>query len=425
MMRENDKIEFKETLNDKLEKEVVAFLNSNYGGSVYIGIKDNGEIKGVEDSDKTMLEIENRIRDRISPSSLGLYEIIELEENGKKYIQIAISSGDKKPYYVKSKGMCPEGCYIRVGTASEKMNEDMIYALFEKRKKVTITTLSSPKQDLTFKELEIYYRNAGYDVGHNFFKQLNFYNANNEFNYLAYLFADNNDVSIQIAKYEDDTIYELKERVQVGRQSLLRIADEVLNKFKKENTIYTKITNSKREEVKKFDDIALREIIVNALVHNDYSKGAYPSFEIFKNHIEISSFGGLPQNLTEEDFFEGFSLPVNPELIRIFHDIGFVERLGTGIRRVLRVYPKEIFKFSPNFIRVNIPFNKGLNNSKELSLEEKILRCIEVNQKITRKELSEIIGVSESTIYREINKLQKEKRIERIGSNKDGYWKVK
>ena len=424
-MKENDKIEFKEELNDKLEKEIVAFLNSNCGGSVYIGVKDNGEIKGVEDIDKTMLEIQNRIRDRIAPSSLGLYEIIELRENNKKYIQIAVSSGDKKPYYLKSKGMCPEGCYIRVGTASEKMNEDMIYTLFEKRKKVTLITLVSPKQDLTFKELEIYYKNAGYDVGKNFLKQLSFYNQNNEFNYLAYLFSDNNDVSIQIAKYKDDTIYDLEERIQVGKQSLLRVADEVLNKFKKENTIYTRITDSKREEVKKFDEIALREIIVNALVHNDYSKGAYPSFEIFENHIEVSSFGGLPQNLTEEDFFEGFSLPVNPELIRIFHDIGFVERLGTGIRRVLRVYPKEIFKFSPNFIRVSIPFNKGLFGKENSSLKDKILNILNENPKINRKQLGEILDVSESTIYREINKLQKERKIERIGSNKDGYWKVK
>lgn len=142
-------------------------MNSNFGGSIYVGVKDNGQVKGVSDIDKTMLQIENRIRDRIAPSSLGLYEIIEIDEDDKKYIQIAISSGDKKPYYIKSKGMCPEGCYVRIGTSCEKMNEDMIYSLYEKRRKVTIVNLVSPKQDLTFKELEIYYKNAGYDVGNN------------------------------------------------------------------------------------------------------------------------------------------------------------------------------------------------------------------------------------------------------------------
>ena len=75
---------------------------------------------------------------------------------------------------------------------------------------------------------------------------------------------------------------------------------------------------------------------------------------------EISSFGGLPEGFSREDFLNGYSLPVNPELIRVFRDLGLAERLGTGIRRVLKFYPKEIFRFSANFLRVNVPFERPI-----------------------------------------------------------------
>jgi len=176
---------------------------------------------------------------------LGLFELIYLEENDRKYIQVIVSSGNMKPYYIKQKGMCSEGCYIRVGTSAEKMNEDFIYNYFEKRKKLSLINRISPIQDLTFKELEIYYRNANYDVG-------------------------------------------------------------------------------------------------------------------------------------------------------------------------------------DNFLRVNIPFNNKMESEKEnCSIEDTIIILIQDDAKITRKRLSEILDVSESTVYRILNKLIKLNKLERVGSNKDGYWRIK
>ncbi len=128
-MIETERIEFKKILNDKLEKEVVGFLNTRHGGMIYIGV-DDGKVIGVNDIDKVELEIKDRIKQNISPSTIGLFEIITLEEDNKRYIQIIVSGGNQQPYYIKKFGMSSEGCYIRIGTSVEKMTDDLIMSLF-------------------------------------------------------------------------------------------------------------------------------------------------------------------------------------------------------------------------------------------------------------------------------------------------------
>lgn len=114
MFQENNRTEFKAILNDKMEKEVVAFLNNREGGVLYIGIDDNGTPIGVTDSDATQLMIANRIKNNILPSTLGLFDIVSDMVDNVPVIKILISSGLEKPYYIKKQGMSPNGCYIRM-----------------------------------------------------------------------------------------------------------------------------------------------------------------------------------------------------------------------------------------------------------------------------------------------------------------------
>ncbi|MFR7878965.1 MAG: ATP-binding protein [Butyricimonas paravirosa] len=94
---------------------------------------------------------------------------------------------------------------------------------------------------------------------------------------------------------------------------------------------------------------------MNAIVHNDYTSEIPPKFEFFDDRIEITSFGSLPQGMTEKEFFEGYSVPRNKELMRVFRDLDLVEHLGSGIPRILRSYGKECFKFTENFLRMTFP----------------------------------------------------------------------
>lgn len=423
-MTETESVEYKAILNDQLEKEIVAFLNSNTGGEVNIGMNDKGIPVGIENIDLTERQIKDRIKNNISPNTIGLFEIV-ISRN-KDYIKIIVSSGSQKPYYIKKYGMCPEGCYIRIGPSAEKRNEERIFNLFQKREKRTLTNIESDNQNLTFNYLRSKYTEAWFDVGDNFECQLELYTKSKRFNRLAYLLSDQFASPIQYAKYSGDNVFDLAEQKTFVNQSLIKTTSELLSLFQSRNRTYTQITPTGREDKSKFNPIAIRELVVNAFVHNDYRGEGLPTFEEFSNRFEISSLGGLPQGFTKEDFFGGYSLPINPELIRVFRDLGYAERLGTGIRRVLKFYPKEIFFFSPSFLRVSVPFYRPKEERNEQTDNRfKILMLIKNNPSITRNELAKRRNVSSSTIYREISALVKEKKLIRQGSNKKGYWIIR
>ena len=118
--------------------------------------------------------------------------------------------------------------------------------------------------------------------------------------------------------------------------------------------------------------------IINAIVHNDFSREVPPKFELFSDRLEITSVGSIPAGFTQEEFFMGYSVPQNKELMRIFRDLDIVEQMGSGINRILKSYPHSIYHFSPNFIRVIMPFAEGFiesqsNTAQAMSIEAQVL----------------------------------------------------
>lgn len=431
---EDQRNEFKIKLSDNLEKEMIAFLNSD-GGNIYIGIDDKGHIKGLSgDIDLLQRTIKDRIKNNIRPSVMGLFDVVILESNSKKYIKIVVAKGYEKPYYLKGMGMSPESCFIRIGSSVESMTEETILNLFSKRVRNSLKNIKSPNKELDFKTLKIYYQENGYEINDNFLKKLDLYTENGEFNYIAYLLSDNNHISVQFAKYSGNDVYDLIENEDYGFTSLIKATDNILNKIKLENKTYTKLGEARRKEIKMYDYNAIRELVINALVHNDWTNGYSPKFEIFKDKLVISSNGGIQEGVSQEEFLKGFSNPRNPELMRIYRDLEFVEQLGTGIQRVLKVYNKNIFEFYPNHIRVTIPFNAN-SLSKELKeeyledislnkIQNSILKLIKTKPNITQDEIAQILGVTLKTIYRNFKVLLDNGYIKRSGSNKKGYWKI-
>lgn len=432
---EDKRNEFKIKLTDSLEKEVIAFLNTE-GGNIFIGIDDKGNINGVTGNiDLLQRTIKDRIKDNIMPSTLGLFDVVVNELNGRKYIQIIVAKGAERPYYLRGMGMTPDSCFIRVGSAVESMNGETILNLFSKRARNSLKNIKSPKQNLEFKTLKIYYQENGFDINDNFLKKLDFYDDNDDFNYIAYLLSDNNNISVQFAKYAGDDVYNLIENEDFGFCSLIKITDNILNKIMIENKTYTKIETPVRKEIKMYDYNAVKELITNALVHNDWCNGYSPKFEMFDNKLVISSNGGIQEGVSQEEFLEGFSNPRNPELMRIFRDLNFVEQLGTGIQRVLKTYDKSIFEFFPNYIRVTVPFNNNeFKDNNEVSenvpfksfnnLQKSIIKLIMDKPLITQDELARLLDVNKRTIIRNFKILIEGGYIERVGANKNGYWKV-
>ena len=425
--------EFKVKLTDKFEEEVISFLNTN-GGNIYIGVNDKGDIIGINGNiDLLQRTIKDRIKDNIMPSTLGLYDVIVLEKDNKKYIKVIIAKGSERPYYLKGMGMTPDSCFIRVGSSIQSMPNEMINNEFSKRTRNSLKNIVSPKQDLTFSQLKIYYEEKGFSINNNFLKQLDLYTDYGKYNYNAYLLADNNSISIRFGKYDGINSVNLIENEDFGNCCIIKATKNILNKLEIENKTFTKIEYPERKEIKMYDYIAVREAVVNAIVHNDWSNEYSPKFEIFSDRLVISSNGGIQDNTTKEEFLEGFSLPKNKELMKVFNDLDLVEQMGTGIIRILQSYNKDSFEFFPNFIRVTFPFNenKFKTNTKEIKnnnlteIQNSIIGLMLDSPTITQETLARLLDVNIRTIQRNIKTLIDVGLIERIGATKKGEWIVR
>lgn len=431
---EDARNEFKVKLTDKFEEEVISFLNTN-GGNIYIGVNDKGNIVGINGNiDLLQRVIKDRIKDNIMPSTLGLYDVVVIEENGIKYIKIIIARGSDDPYYIKGMGMTPDSCFIRVGSSIQSMPYDMINNRVNRRTRTSLRNIVSPKQNLTFSQLKIYYEEKGFNINNNFLKQLDLYTDDGKYNYNAYLLADNNSISIRFGKYDGTNTVNLIENEDFGNCSIVKATKNILNKLKIENRIFTKIEYPERREIKMYDFAAVREAIINAIVHNDWSNEYAPKFEMFSDKLVISSNGGIQPSTTKEEFLEGYSLPKNKELMKVFNDLDLVEQMGTGIIRILQSYDKNSFEFFPNFIRVTFPFNENKFKTRKIEknknnnlteIQNSIVGLILDSPTITQETLSRLLDVNIRTIQRNIKILVEMGLIERIGATKKGKWKVK
>jgi len=370
-MTESNRVEYKRELTESLEKEVVAFLNYHDGGVLYLGIDDHGQTIGVSQADTMQLAIKDRLKNNIQPSALGLFDVILERRDEKNIIKLIVASGSEKPYYLRKFGMSEKGCFIRVGSASEPMPVRMIEELFARRTRNSLTRIRSPRQDLSFEQLRIYYEEAGLALNDKFAANLELLTEEGAFNYAAYLLADQNGNSVQVAKYAGADRVDLLESKEYGRCCLVKTCKAVLDRLDGvENRNISKITPRERLDRPLWDKVALREAVINAIIHNDYSTELVPKFEVFSNRMEITSAASVHPGPEQQDFFAGYSMPRNKTLMRVFKDLGMVEYLGSGMPRILKVYPREAFSFAAHFIRAAFPMsNEALALEKEVAAD--------------------------------------------------------
>lgn len=454
LFHEDEKTELKRILNDAFEKEVDAFLNT-LGGQILIGIEDNGTVCGVENADQVALSIADRIRNNILPSAMGLFTVEIRQEEMRSYLVVTVAGGLERPYYLKKYGMTPNGCYTRIGTQASPMTQNMIDGFFSRRILNTLHNVVSPNQELTFTQLKIYYQEKGYDAaGSYFLKNLDLFTEDGKYNYAAYLMADHNGTSIKVARFRGTEKLDIVERNEFGRCCLIKSALNVLERLNVANTTVVRVGGkAQRKEIRLIDPAALREAVLNAIIHNDYINGAYPVFEIYDDRIEIISSGGLPIGLSEKEFFAGRSLPRNKELMRIFSDMDLCEQLGSGMKKILRIYPQSVFSVSEHFIDVRFDYaeeameilreqnqadnqkpnvsddriNDRINviiNGKITEIERNIMELISEQPNATTDMFCQKTGKTARTVSRALKSLQEKGYLKRIGSRKSGVWEI-
>lgn len=231
---------------------------------------------------------------------------------------------------------------------------EMIETLFSKRVNTSLRNIVAPRQNLTFEVLKSYYASEGFHINDSFLQNLELLTEDGKYNFNAYLFADSNGVSFRVTKYADKKGENLIQNEEYGYVSILRTVIRLLDRFVAENPTEARITYKRRIEWKWVEPVPLEEVIINALIHNDYSHSYTPIFKIYPDRFEIVSYGGLPLDLSKEEFFASVSKPRNKELTKVFRDLHFTEQ--NGITQILKYYGTNIFNIKPDLLTVTLPF---------------------------------------------------------------------
>lgn len=435
---ETETVELKEKLNDNFIKVVDSFLNT-INGVLYIGVKDDGEIIGISDTDKTLREIADIVTTQILPNPQELIEIGTKYIDGKTVIEVRVNKGNAL-YYIKKYGRSATGCYIRVGSTSRSMTEEQIDQTQMKyfNAKSNIVDCEAREQDLSFDYLKMLYKSKGLTLTEEaFIKNLKLKTKNGKFNIQAQLLADINDYSIKIVRFDGTTkASNMIVRNEYGYKCLIVAMKEAFDYCVDiVNETQTEFVNGIREDIKLFDADAFREAWYNACLHNDWIDGTPPAIYLFSDHLEIISTGGLPYNLTKADFFGGVSRPVNELLARIFIQLGLIEQTGHGVLLIVDKYGKEAFGFLDHFLRVSLPYSRLLKVDHKVDhkvdniillshTQHKVIELLRTKPDLTGKEISVELSLSIQAVKKNMQKLKELGYIRRVGSNKTGHWEV-
>lgn len=439
---ESETLELKEKYTDTLAKEIVSFLNSN-GGTIFIGIRDDGTIVGVAQIDETLRKISDIITNQIEPNPQDEITAQLKFEQDKTIIAINVNKGHKYIYCQKKYGFSSMGCTIRIGTTCKGMTPEQIGVRYEKKFIDTEYMLKkrSSVADLSFRELKIYYSEKNYHLDDKSFEaNLNLRNDLGEYNLLAELLSDRNNVPFIFVKFKGEDKACISETSDYGYGCILTTYEKIRTRLQSENIKLSDTTTRPRKDVYLFDFDCVNEAILNAIVHNDWTI-TEPQISMFSNRLEILSHGGLPSGMTEKEFFAGISRPRNATLMRIFLNMRLTEHTGHGIPTIVDKYGKECFDISSNYIRCTIPFNEkvlseikidNLNNSgvsKKISeingnygfsineTEKSVVKILINNSQATTSMIAEQIGVTRRTVQRAIASLRSKGIVEKVKSN--------
>lgn len=334
MQYENERIEYKVQMVDDVYKEVIAFANTE-GGMIYIGIDDNGNAVGIEDVDATYTRLTNGIRDAIAPD-ITMFVRYVLRDNNS--IQIEVGEGSYKPYYLKSKGMKPSGVYVRQGASSVQASSDQIRKMIKDSDGDTFEELRTVIQELSFQEAERTFRRYKTDFSEEKYIALGLRNLHDDqYTNLALILSDQCQHTTKIAVFGDDANTTFKDAKEFGGSIFKQLDDSYAYLMLCNRTAAT-FKGLERIEISDYPEDAVREALLNALVHRDYSYSGSIIINVNDYCMEFISIGGLLPGLSPEDIRSGISQPRNRILAEIFHRLRLIESYGTGIRKIYALY---------------------------------------------------------------------------------------
>ena len=403
-MRESKTIEFKREYTENLKYEVIAFANTD-GGTIYIGIEDDGTVIGIENIDKTMLSITNMIRDSIHPDVTLFADVNTVDIEEKTVIRIDILRGTERPYYIKGKGIRPEGIYVRHGASSVPASHAAIVKMIKETSSDNFEEAISIEQALSFSKADEAFRNHSINFDDNNKRTLGLIRHDGLYTNLALLLSDQCPHSIKAARFQGTDKAIFTDRVEISG-SVFQQMDEAYEYLQKNNRVSSEFKGLERVDHLDYPEEALRESLINAVVHREYAIPGPVLISIFDDRIEITALGGLTKELSLDDIMLGVSVLRNKKLGDIFYRLKLIEAYGTGIEKIMRSYDncseKPKIDISDNAFKITLPNQNYHKNTaspkKEIDYREQtIMDLFKEKETIARKDIQEALDVSQAT----------------------------
>ncbi len=445
LFRESETVELKEIVVDDIKKEIIAFANCN-GGKLYIGVRDDGTVIGLDNADRVSLQVSNMVRDAIKPDITMFLHYETIVENGKNIVAVDIQRGTDRPYYLAKKGMRPQGVYVRQGYSSVPATDMAIRHMIKETDGERFEAMRCLNQNLTFEAVKKEFELRKTDFGPQQMRTLKLIDQDGLYSNLALLLSDQCIHTIKAAVFQgtDQTIF--KDRREFTG-SLMQQMNEVYDFIDFRNQTRATIEKLYRIDVRDYPEVAVREALLNLLVHRDYAFSASAFISIYENRIEFVSIGGLMPGIDLEDVMVGISVCRNQNLANVFYRLHLIEAYGTGMGKIMKAYEnmqvKPVIETTKNTFKIilpNINANYETENAtvktksgtpvtvhteKELSdEEEKILEYARKHGAITRNDVIGLLEVSASTAARVIRKMVKTNLLEQKGKARNTHYTI-
>ncbi|MBS1362299.1 MAG: AAA family ATPase [Acidaminococcaceae bacterium] len=438
--RETETVELKSIVMDDIKKEIIAFANCD-GGTVYVGVADDGKVLGVENADECALQISNMVRDAVKPDVTMFIHYETLECDGKAVVAVNIQRGTNRPYYLAKKGLRPEGVYVRQGYSSVPATDTAIRQMIKETDGDSFENMRSINQALTFEATKKEFEKRNVVFGQPQMQTLKIVSADGIYTNLGLLLSEQCLHTIKAAVFEGINQNVFKDRREFSG-SLMQQLNDVYDYIDFHNQTHATFRKLLRIDTRDYPEVAVREALLNTLVHRDYSFRASTLISIYDDRIEFVSIGGLLPGLELDDLMMGVSVCRNPHLANVFYRLQLIEAYGTGMKKIMGAYANALvqpkIKTTNNAFKIILPnvnftpkaaeAHKDFEKAADLALdsnEEKVLQFLREHLMITRKETQTLLEVSQSTAGRILKAMVDSGRIKQIGGSRTTRYELR
>jgi ATP-dependent DNA helicase RecG len=426
--KESEFVELKVLPTENLAKEIIAFANGA-GGTLYIGVADDGNVVGIQDADALALQISNQVRDGIRPDITLFLHYNTMDIDGKDILAIQIQSGTNKPYYLAKKGLRPEGVYVRQGYSSVPATEMSIRQMIKETDGDSFESMRSLNQDLTFQALQQEFSKRKVELGNPQMKTLQLESGDGLYTNLGWLLSDQAPSTLKAAVFEDDSQSTFQDRREFQGPLLTQLND-CYAYIQLHNQLHADFAGLYRIEKRDYPEVAVREALLNCLVHRDYSFSASTLVNLYPDRLEFVSLGGLVPGLERDDIFMGISVCRNPHLANVFYRLHLIEAYGTGMKKILGAYGEEQRKpdiqLSHHAFKITLPnrnWSVRDDESKQLfsgirEEESAVTAYVAKHGVITRKKAQELLGVGQTAAGLVLRRMTETGSLRQVGAGR-------